>query len=59
METLAIYSVGLYRKVKTGCVLVVSTSPRSIGFYSEAMSGSVRDAINIVRRVILYLKKKS
>ncbi|NPA23302.1 MAG: nucleoside phosphorylase [Crenarchaeota archaeon] len=61
METSAIYSVGLYRKVKTGCVLVVSTNPsiRSTGFYSEAMTSPIRDAINVVKRAILYLKKKS
>ncbi len=61
METSAIYSVGLYRKVKTGCVLVVSsnTNVRSIGFYSETLGEPIRDAINVVKRAILYLKRKS
>ena len=54
METSAIYSVGIYHKVKVSCVLIVSTSPRtkSIGFYSNSLNESISKAIKVLKNAI-------
>lgn len=55
METSALFSVGIYRKVKTACILVASTNlarTRSIGFYAREMSESMLEAIAVCKRSI-------
>ncbi len=57
METSAIFAVGMYRKVKAGCILVVSTNPRvkSIGFYSEKLEKSIPNAIKVLKKTIKHV----
>ncbi len=55
METSAIFAVGIYRKIKTGCILVTSTNVsrmRSIGFYSETLKESISEAIEVLKEAI-------
>lgn len=55
METSALFSVGMYRKVKTACILVASTNLariRSIGFYAEELNEPVLKAIIVCKKSI-------
>jgi len=59
MESSAIFALGIYRKVKVGCILVASsnlTQPKTtIGFYTEksrdAMLKAVKISIEAVRKL--------
>ena len=59
METSAIFAVGTYRGVKTGCILTVSTNPKvkSIGFYSEKLGKSLSNTIKVLKKAIKYLNE--
>jgi uridine phosphorylase len=51
MESSAIFALGIYRKVKVGCILVASsnvTQPKTtIGFYTEKLRGAMLKAVKI------------
>ena len=55
METSALFSIGIYRKVKTACILIASTNltrTKSIGFYAEELNESILKAIAVCKKLI-------
>jgi uridine phosphorylase len=56
MECSAIFSLGIYRKVKAGCILVASCNlvqqEESLGFFAEKLKGSLIEAIMIAKGAI-------
>lgn len=61
METSALFSIGVYRKVKTACILVASTNLsriRSIGFYAEELNEPVLKAIAVCKKSVRKILKR-
>lgn len=61
METSAIFSLGIYRKVKAGCILVASSNlvrpGLTMGFYTERLKDNMFKAAKISIRAIKKLQR--